>query len=197
MFRLLILLCAGIFLTMLIAGRDHGQSRMGLTGAYDIADLKPLPEPVETVAIDAPQAEPAAARSVAATPRPSAVSATTVAYTAPAGAEPAPLQSGLTLSLPLVAADPQPETVEPVVTGIAPVTQVGTIIGSTVNVRAEPSARAAVLDQLSRGEAVTVLGEGAPGWSIIRIEGDGLEGYVASRYLAIGPQGGLVLTNGD
>jgi hypothetical protein len=36
-----------------------------------------------------------------------------------------------------------------------------------------------------------VLPSDTPGWSMIRIEGDGLEGYIASRFLGDPPQDGI------
>ena len=55
----------------------------------------------------------------------------------------------------------------------------------SVNVRAGPGKDFSVVDRLVRGESVLVVaqGEGPDGWSLIRIEGDGIEGYVASRLL--------------
>ena len=55
----------------------------------------------------------------------------------------------------------------------------------SVNVRAGPGKDFSVVDRLVRGESVLVVvqGEGPDGWSLIRIEGDGVEGYVASRLL--------------
>jgi hypothetical protein len=42
-----------------------------------------------------------------------------------------------------------------------------------------------VLGRLTRNEAVleVVAGAGPDGWSLVRIEGDGIEGYVATRLL--------------
>ena len=48
---------------------------------------------------------------------------------------------------------------------------------------AAPRPRPQVLGRLVRGEAVTGAAVGTDGWARIRIEGDGVEGYVASRYL--------------
>ncbi|MFZ9198228.1 MAG: SH3 domain-containing protein [Paracoccaceae bacterium] len=55
----------------------------------------------------------------------------------------------------------------------------------SVNVREGPGKDHAVLDRLPRGEAVLVLveGQGPDGWSLVRVEGDGVEGYIASRLL--------------
>lgn len=52
-----------------------------------------------------------------------------------------------------------------------------------VNVREGPGRGHAVIGRLSRGEAVEVVAGDVDGWSLIRIEGDGLQGYVASQLL--------------
>lgn len=185
MFRLTALLVAGIFLVLLIGGRDFGQQRLGLAGAY--APLVPpgkaarAAEP-ETLAL-------ASAEPVRRAPAPDPAPVARAAFT-PAAAEPA--QPGLTLALPLVE--------EPAIGGVqtgdglfsaqtdgpatAAAPEVHYVVGNEVNVRETPSTKAAVLDQLMRGEAVTVLPSDTPGWSLVRIEGDGVEGYVASRFLS-------------
>jgi len=59
------------------------------------------------------------------------------------------------------------------------------IAADSVNVREGPGKDHAVIDRLPKGEAVLVLeqGEGPDGWSLIRIEGDGVQGYIAARLL--------------
>jgi uncharacterized protein YgiM (DUF1202 family) len=101
----------------------------------------------------------------------------------------------LTLALPLVeappAAGPSPAAAAapPTETDAAPV--VHYVAANTVNVRAGPSAQSESLTKLDRGEAVLVLPSDTPGWSMIRIEGDGLEGYIATRFLGDPPQDGI------
>lgn len=56
--------------------------------------------------------------------------------------------------------------------------------GSWVNLRGEPSLRAAVAGKIYKGDTVTVLGETAGNWYYI--EADGLYGYVMSGYLTTG-----------
>lgn len=73
-----------------------------------------------------------------------------------------------------------------VVAAAAPATgRVMYVLPKSLNVRAGPGTDNEVLDRLTKGEAVLVVaeGEGPDGWSLIRIEGDGVEGYVASRLL--------------
>ncbi|WP_284323599.1 SH3 domain-containing protein [Cypionkella aquatica] len=59
------------------------------------------------------------------------------------------------------------------------------IASTSANVRSGPGKDYDVVDRLTRGESVLVVaqGEGVDGWSLIRVEGDGIEGYIASRLL--------------
>ena len=59
------------------------------------------------------------------------------------------------------------------------------IVARSANVRSGPGKDFAVVGRLVQGESVLVAAEDnvADGWSLIRIEGDGVEGYVASRLL--------------
>lgn len=64
------------------------------------------------------------------------------------------------------------------------------VTGERVNVRQGPTTSAAVVDQVVYAEAVEVLTEPDNGWVMIRIEGDGVEGYMANRFLQSNdPQG--------
>lgn len=151
MIRLTLLLCGGLFLAMLIGGRDHGQQRFGLipqpaapapvVAKVEIAEVAPV-QPKSDVAVFAP-AEPVMATPVA-------------------------LES------------------TPVVAVAAADTGKVLFVGArSANVRAGPGQDFDVVGRLARGEAVLVVadGEGPDGWSLIRIEGDGVEGYIASRLL--------------
>ena len=197
MFRLTALLCAALFLGMLLADREGGEVRKGLAGGY--APLRLEKEdiaPTVQVAAATPEA-PAAPAAEAPAP---AVSATAAAAPAPQPApaparvnpaaalatEDAALTSGLTLSLPLVdASAPLPEA-PAAPAEAAPRPRVAYISGTKVNVRAGPSAETEALTQLLQGEAVLATPSDTPGWTLIRIEGDGLEGYVATRFLTEG-----------
>jgi uncharacterized protein YgiM (DUF1202 family) len=59
------------------------------------------------------------------------------------------------------------------------------IHAKSANVRSGPGTTFDVVGKLNMGEAVTLVSQsdGAEGWSLIRIEGDGIEGYVANRLL--------------
>jgi hypothetical protein len=195
MFRLLALLCAGLFLTLLIGGRDEGQARFGLQGAYDIAALKDTAarpaSPVDVAGGGDPAADAPKPAAVASAPESAPEPAqapvkdpgvTQVAF-APAE-ETTTVQTGLTLSLPLFE-DSVPLAADAAAVGSDPAAlRVGRVLGSRVNVREAPSAKAAVLDQLTKDETVTVISADGSGWTLVRIEGDGIEGYIASRYLS-------------
>ena len=58
---------------------------------------------------------------------------------------------------------------------------------SSLNVRQGPSTGTSVVERLTRGEAVSVVKDLGDGWVQIQIEGDGVDGYVASRFLTADP----------
>jgi hypothetical protein len=154
MIRLTLFLCAALFCAMLIGGQDRGQQRFGLM------------VPPETQVVEAPVAE-----------------------TAVVVAAPVQLETNVAMFAPPepVMAAPVPLEATPAVES-APLTDSGKVLlvgAKSVNVRSGPGKDFDVVSRLERGEAVLVVaeGEGADGWSLIRIEGDGVEGYVASRLL--------------
>lgn len=157
MFRLTVLLCLGIFAAMLIAGQDHGQRRFGLMNV--------------AVSVEAPVAVAAAVL-----PKPNKPVDVVEAAFAPEK----PLMALPAEVAPKIVAQPKPAAIEKVAE--APVFYVA---ADTANVREGPGKDHAVIEKLSKGEAalVVVAGEGPEGWSLIRIEGDGVEGYIASRLL--------------
>ena len=138
---------------MLIAGRDHGQLRFGL--------MEQAPEAPPLVR------QPAAA---AITSTPPKAEVAVFAPAAPVMTTPVVLET--TAAAPVVVTAPESGKI--------------LFIGAkSVNVREGPGKDFAVVGRLARGEAVLVVAEddGPEGWSLIRIEGDGVEGYVASRLL--------------
>ena len=197
MLKLTTILCGGLFLTMLIGGRDESQVRYGLQGRIPtlsqvVAQHMDAPKPVVEVAADQPlpvqpKAEqpvtqdpavvPASLSTLAASP---AVETDTTTYT---GYTQDALGGGMSLSMPMV--QPTSETVTTDNTEVEPVGgYIAYVSGSSVNVRSGPSAETEPVARLARGESVLVLPSDTPGWSMIRIEGDGVEGYIASRFLS-------------
>ena len=165
MIRLVLLLGAGLFSAMLIGGQDRGQLRFGLMPPKDV--------PVASAIVDVVTVEPAAVEAAfAEVVNPPASPIKTISF---APAEPVMV--------------PQPaavETVENVAQPTSEATKILFVAAQSVNVREGPGKDFGVVSRLARGEAVLVVsaGEGPDGWSLIRIEGDGVEGYVASRLLA-------------
>lgn len=153
MFRLIFLLCAGLFTAMLIAGQDHGQVRFGLLPENILPPL--ASQPLTAVGTSTMQTAP---KPVA------AVTQATYIPQAPLMVQP-PLQPDL-------------QSVAAAVTG-----KIMYVLPKSANVRAGPGTDSEVLERLTKGEAVLVVAEGPDGWSLIRIEGDGIEGYVATRLL--------------
>ncbi|GAB1361666.1 SH3 domain-containing protein [Rhodobacter sp.] len=177
-----------MFATLLIAGEDKGQLRPGLAAAVaagqDIVVLErrrapaaPVVKPAVAIAGAAPVVEPVVAEPVieaaSYTPPPAAAQ----------GETPAPI---FTLSsLPTATMDAVVDTPAPAAAPAAAASgDIWYVTAGSVNVRQGPSTDAAVVDKLSRGEAVSVSFEEGSEWAHVRIEGDGLEGYVALRFLS-------------
>lgn len=192
MLRLTGVLGAGLFLALLIGGEDRGQLRPGLARAKAEGhlNLNPDPKPLAVAVAAAappptppPAAAPAAARRVAQVLR----------QVAPAKllpAEPAkPVQSRVAdpvFTLSGLIAAPLPEPASDAATPAPPLSggQVWYVTARSVNVRQGPSTDAAVLDTLVRGEAITVMWQEGDDWARILIEGDGMKGFVATRFLS-------------
>ena len=157
MFKLTLCLCAGLFAAMYLGGTDRGQQRFGL-----------MEQPHDKVTAAVVTETPAVAPLPAPAPEIAPVTLTEAAFVPEA-----PL-----MVAPAVAESAAPVTEE--ATGLLMVVNT-----KSVNVREGPGKDFSVVDRLVRGESVLVVvqGEGPDGWSLIRIEGDGVEGYVASRLL--------------
>lgn len=169
MFRYLLFFGGAFYLVLLIGGEDRGQERMGLRGAYDIA-LAPAPAPIAPAPIGpAPTEAPETLTQVAAT-------ADTLPDTLrilPPPETPAVQPASLT--------DPAPEP------GFNdfnnPSVTLRYITADAANVRDAGSRSAAVIGRLERGEIVQVIAEQGD-WVHIRIEGDGIDGYVHRRLIS-------------
>jgi uncharacterized protein YgiM (DUF1202 family) len=173
MFKLTALLSVTMFLVMMIGGEDHGQLRPGLAMAAREAAQAPAPE--------APADEPelVLASAPAATESPDVAPSATPVTVEPTAAAPVDNATDPVFSLANYD-DDAPATV----TEAAPAGgTLAYIDGRSVNVREGPGKENAVLTKLSRGEAVTVVSQDDTGWSRVRIEGDGLEGYVSTEFL--------------
>lgn len=166
MFRWLAVLCAGLYLAMLIGGEDRGQVRFGL-----------MPQKADTQ--DAFMVVQGAASPVQAQP-----AQTDTADLQVVAASFAPEKPLMVIPTPDAAVPVALDVSEPIVEEVPG--RVFYVTAPSVNVREGPGKDHAVIDRLPQGEAVLVLveGEGPEGWSLVRVEGDGIEGYVASRLLS-------------
>jgi Bacterial SH3 domain len=205
MFKLLLILVLGMFLTLKLVGEDRGQLRPGLANADPAqADPVAIVPQVETRALaaasasaPAPQSLPTATSSegsatVMVQPVLSAVSETLVVEAA-FTPEPAPVtaaavtqaESVFTLStLPSQDVLPVPEA-EPANTVIQTgETDVWYVTARSVNVRGGPSTDDPIVGKLTRGEAALMLADTGAGWAEITIEGDGVTGYVRMDLLS-------------
>jgi len=205
MLRLTLILCAGLFAALMIAGEDRGQMRPGLAeGAArkavagdDSAAPTAEVEPVTVIAAE-PAAKPvvaAPAAPVVAQAEPDAPAEPVVAQTEPAEPEPyvepvrtlvteveEPIFSLSSVGTEAVPSAPEAQATPEVVDGGA-----GTIwyvVANSVNVRAAPSTEAEVLGKLGSGEATLLVQAVDEEWARIVIQGDGVEGFVAMRYLS-------------
>lgn len=161
MFKLTFFLCAGLFTAMYFGGADHGQLRFGLVEKPRVMAAPATEAPVVVVDVPEVVAAPAVVPVTEAAFVPEAPLMVTQAVaetpTAPVSAEPAASEPGVLM----------------------------VVNTKSANVRSGPGKDYDVVGRLMRGESVLVVaqGEGVDGWSLIRIEGDGVEGYIATRLL--------------
>jgi uncharacterized protein YgiM (DUF1202 family) len=190
MLRLTFFLCSGLFLALWIGGRDHGQMRPGLARADAEAEAVVLTAgvaAVETVVLASAAPDVAAVPVVAvAAVEPEVVASVLptvdVAEATPVAVAPVPTVEENQVFTLSNYADPVPETLvtaEPAAEG-----EIWYVDGNSVNVRAGPSTDDEVVGKLSRGEATLLVSREGEDWARIRIEGDGIEGYVATRFLS-------------
>ena len=162
MFKLTFFLCAGLFTAMYFGGADRGQKRFGLVEQPPIGGVTVVD--AAEVVLDQPRAVVA--------PAGSAVTEAAFVPEAPLMVTPAVAEAiAAPVAAEAVAVDP----------GVLMVVNT-----KSANVRSGPGKDYDVVGRLMRGDSVLVVaqGEGADGWSLIRIEGDGVEGYIASRLLS-------------
>lgn len=201
MLRLTLLLCIGLYLALVTLGEDRGQLRPGLALAASEGRLdevwaeaqaraeravspapvrKADPAPAMAALAPKPAAPPPAPVTVAEPIQPAvevepgrevvAMIEEPIFSLASYGNEPMPGQDGA----------PLPDGAEPVA---ATAGSVWYVDASAVNVRAAPTTNSEVVGRLANGEAALLVAEVDNDWVRIVIEGDGLEGYVARRFL--------------
>ena len=170
MIRLILLLCAGLYFGLLVLGEDHGQKRYGLMMADQQPGTAPLLQPV-----------PEVVKEVVFIPAQTVMEPTMVAA---APVEP-PVAAPAAALVTVADTDTSAPLPEPEIPGGV----LFTVASNQVNVREGPGKTFPVVGGLTKGEQVLVVLEENPidGWSKVRLEGDGIEGYIASRLLTPAP----------
>ncbi len=176
MIRGIILLLAGFWLAMTWADRlpEAKIGRPRVSAAPVAAPVATTPQPV---------IEPA---TPAATPAPSLrlASASTVPFSTPT---PVTADGHLQDTAPVAAlpdatdSPPEPVAETPVITRY--------VAARSVNVRAGPSTGNGVIGRVLYADIVEILSDPDAPWVRIRIQGDGIEGYMAARFLQETPPG--------
>lgn len=206
MLRLTILLIVAMAFAWETLGQDNGQLRPGLAKAAAEGRLEEVwaearakaaakPAPVATRAVAEPEPEPEPAPVVAALPEPIAPAVVSEREVVQVVSDPVfTLETFGNESVPgeeaartaVEALDPEAAlqpAADPAPTEDA-AGRVWYVKADSVNVRAEPSTDANILDKLANGEALLVLATVDAEWTRIAIQGDGVEGYVATRFLS-------------
>lgn len=171
MLRLLIILGVALYSVMLIGGEDTGQTRAGLRDAPDT----PAPPP-ETALAEAGKINGTAAADASVTL--ASLPAQPIRILPPP-----PRQEPVALAEPAVVpeADADAAAETPSNTTLAWVTV------DRANVRQAPSRQASVSGRVERGEALLVLWTEPSGWVRVRVEGDGVDGFVHKSLLTETP----------
>lgn len=209
MLRLTLLLCIGMFAALMIAGEDRGQMRPGLASAA-AQKVSPASNAVSGAdsSLTATEVAPAMPVAVPVAEAPTPIVAASspveaVPMSAEATPEATPVQPYVEperelvteveepiFSLAAVGNETVPGAEASVETAVAPEVPAGGegtiwyVTASSVNVRAEPTTEAEVLGKLASGEATLVVQAVDSDWARIVIQGDGVEGFVAMRYLS-------------
>lgn len=187
MLRMTLILCAGMYAALMIAGVDRGQLRPGLAVAAATAGASNVARgDSEQIAAEPVVAAPVETAAVPVVAEAAPVMETAVAKTAP---EPyvEPARTVVTevpepvFSLASVGNEAVPAAPEVPDGGEGTIWYVN---ASSVNVRAEPSTDAEIVGRLASGEATLMVQAVDADWARIVIQGDGVEGFVALRYLS-------------
>ena len=171
MIRLTLALLATLYFGFMIAGQDHGQMRYGLMGKS--AAVEPTSPSQPEILVAADPAPPAP-------PQSETLGLVQAVYMP---AQPMVTESQVAPTAAPVSAEPDQNA------DIEQKYELRFIAVSSANVRQGPSRDFAVIEKLPRGEAVSVISasQGPGGWTLIRIEGDGLQGYVWNALLSDEP----------
>ena len=172
MFKLTAVLCAAMFGVLLIAGEDRGQLRPGLANA-PVAIVAPAADDPEIVLVAPADTTDAAPADVASVGTPVSVAPATTPATEAAIED-------TVFSLATYSDAPVADTAAVQ----QPAGALAYVDAASVNVREGPGTANPVLTRLTRGEAVTIVSTDDTGWARIRLEGDGLEGFMSMEFLS-------------
>ncbi len=160
--KLMVLLGAGFLAIAALYGAAGGPQRHGLTDpAEGVASTAPASEPA--TAPDPVQALPATVRRLADTP-----------VSGPLR----PVILGERQPVPVATSTPAPGI------GLA-LHDIRRVTSTSANVRGGPSTGHAVVGRVTLGEEVEVVEQGGNGWLRIRLQGDGVDGWISARL--VGP----------
>ncbi|MBV1903441.1 MAG: SH3 domain-containing protein [Marinosulfonomonas sp.] len=157
-----------------------------LFGAMYLADNLPVPAPKPVAAVEPAQpVDPAdAAPAVAAVTLPTPATVASDPDTAYFSTPRMVLPDGTLMAAPVAKAPPN-ETVNVVPEKPDQTATIRFVTSKRVNVRAGPSTQFEVVDQVLFADAVEIVGDPTGEWVHIRIQGDGVDGYMASRFLQV------------
>ncbi|WP_417810023.1 SH3 domain-containing protein [Thioclava sp.] len=158
--KLLFTTLAGIFVSLTIFGRD-------------------LPGDSATVETDAAPQVTRSASNPDPLYAPNKITASTAPQVVPASATVSPVIAKARMPGPALRPSPEYRSIEaPQVAGGS----LWTVSANALNVRSGPSTANSAVDRIRKGEQVLVMSQQS-GWAHIKIEGDGIDGWVAARFL--------------
>jgi uncharacterized protein YgiM (DUF1202 family) len=195
MFKLTFLLLIGIGVAMVVGGRDLTPEEMAslgiepgvevtraptetlLVGAAAAAEAVQVPEPSASPVPDKVQVS--AGTDTLATP----AEAVEVATVAPApAAEPESVAETVVPAASETLAEPETSVADEIAAALSDA-QVWYVNAEQVNVREGPSTAYGKVGKVAFGDAIEILSDPGDDWVRIRIQGDGVEGYIARRFL--------------
>ena len=167
MIRLILLTLCGLGLVLMIGGRDLSPEELATLQTQESEATTEVARASSMAATDL--ATPSADAKLSAVPETSTLAA-----------NPDPDRPKYTIISQAAPAKPKPVSTDDQAAGAA---DLRVVTASAVNVRSGPSTSFAVLDRVVNGEITEVIEVAEAGWVKIRIEGDGVEGYMAARFL--------------
>jgi uncharacterized protein YgiM (DUF1202 family) len=184
-----------MYAALMIAGVDRGQMRPGLAEAAAKAARQGVSDVSGTESASLTAAEEPVVRVASTAPvEPVAEPVAEIAAAEPAPAEPAPYVEPVrelvtevaepVFSLASVGNETAPDAPAQPEVADGGTGTIWYVTASSVNVRAEPSTEAEVVGKLGSGEATLLVQAVNDEWARIVIQGDGVEGFVAMRYLS-------------